>query len=832
MKPRALALLALLLFTLRPAAAQWASLGNMPAPKRQGDSLVFHNAQGTAAVSVITDDIVRVRFAPARSLGRDHSYAVVNPRPGEARASFSIKKDRSEIATRSLRVTIRHAPFRISFADPAGNSLDEDDPARGTAFSGSAVRVWKRLRDEEHVYGFGEKTGGLDKRGNKLGGVSYAMWNSDTFAYGMGTDPLYADIPFFLVLRPGGATHGIFLDNTFRASFDVGHETQGLLAFGAEAGELNYYFIQGPHPKQVIERYTSLTGRMPLPPLWALGYHQCRYSYFPESRVRFIAQNFRERHIPADAIWLDIHYMDGYKPFTWDRQRFPDPPRLLADLEAEGFKVVTIVDPHPKKERGYAPYDTGMAGSHFVKKPDGSVLEADVWPSQAEKDPGPSVFPDFSRPATRDWWGGLYAPLLDAGVDGIWNDMDEPALFTQPTGTMPLDARHDNEGKPTDHREIHNVYGLLMTRSTFEGLQRLRPDQRPFVLTRATYAGGQRYAAQWPGDNISTWEHLRGSIPMLLGMGLSGLPFTGVDIGGFVGAPTPELYTRWLQAGIFYPFMRTHTAINTPDQEPWSFGARNEEINRRAIELRYELLPTIYSVMHEASETGLPALRPLVLEYPEDSGVYDLDDEFLFGSDLLAAPVLIESATRQWIYLPKGDWYDFWTGRKQAGGSWTPVPVTLETIPIFVKAGAFVFRQPVVQSTGEMPGQPLRVTVYPADRSERWLYEDDGKTLAYQHGVYLKRRFVQTRSAGTATVEIGPPEGSWRPKDRDLILQIRWDGEPGSVSLERNGAPAPLPRRTLEELQKKAGGWAFDPEGWIVVKQPDPWEGARVTVSP
>lgn len=828
-RARPLALAFLLLVTLRPALAQWASLGNMPAPRRAGDSLLFRNAQGSVAMTVVTDDIVRVRFAPIQAFGRDHSYAVMDPKPEEARATFTVGKERSEIATRSLKITIRQRPFRIAFADAAGASLDEDDPAKGIAVSGSTVRVWKRLQDDEHVYGFGEKTGGLDKRGNKLGGASLAMWNSDTFAYGMSTDPLYASVPFFLVLR-AGAVHGIFLDNTFRTSFDVGHESQGLLSFGADGGELNYYFIQGPEPKKVIERYTALTGRMPLPPLWALGYHQCRYSYFPESKVRFIAESFRQRHIPADVLWLDIHYQDGYKPFTWDRERFPNPPRLLADLENQGFKVVTIVDPHPKKEPGYAPYDSGLAGDHFVKRPDGKVFEADAWPSQAEKNPGPSVFPDFSRAATRDWWGALYKPLLDAGVDGIWNDMNEPALFVQPAGTMPLDVRHDNEGQPTDHREIHNVYGLLMSRSTWEGLHRLRPDERPFVLTRATYAGGQRWAAQWPGDNVSTWEHLQGSIPMLLGMGLSGLPFVGVDIGGFAGAPTPELYTRWLQAGVFFPFMRTHTAFGTPDQEPWSFGTRHEDINRRAIEQRYEFLPEIYNVMKEAADTGLPALRPLVLEYPLDSNVYGLDDEVLFGSDLLVAPVLSEGALARGVYLPAGDWYDFWTGKKQKGGDWTDVPVTLERIPIFVRAGSFVFRQPVVQNTGEMPGQPLKVSVYPADRSERWLYEDDGRTLAYQRGVYLKRRFSQTREGQTATIDIGPPDGTYRPAARSLILQIRWDGEPKQVTRGSSPVSSPLARHTLAELDKETEGWAIDPDGWIVVKQPDRFEPARLTI--
>ena len=328
-----------------------------------------------------------------------------------------------------------------------------------------------------------------------------------------------------------------------------------------------------------------------------------------------------------------------------------------------------ILDAHPKKQAGTTVYDEGIAGGHFVRNPDGSVYEGAVWPSQAEKNPGPSVFPDFSRPATREWWGGLYRFFTDLGVAGIWNDMNEPAVFAPPSATMPLDVRHDNEGEPTDHREIHNVYGQLLTRSTFEGLSRLRPRERPFVLTRATFAGGQRYAAVWPGDNVSDWPAMSQGLAVLMGLGLSGFPFVGTDIGGFAEAPSAELFTRWLQLGVFQPFMRTHTTFGTPDQEPWSYGTRHEAVNRRAIELRYELLPHIYQVMKEASETGLPALRPMFLEYPEDGETYGMQEQLMFGRDLLVAPVLREGATEREVYLPAGEWYDYWTGRPVGGGA-------------------------------------------------------------------------------------------------------------------------------------------------------------------
>jgi len=809
-----------------PVFAGWASIGAMPAPQREGNALVFRSAQGIVSVSALSPDVVRVRFSPTPAFGRDHSYAVVKTDLGDPGATFDVGAAQSTLTTSSLKVTVRHDPFRIAFATAAGESLDEDDPERGMSWTGTQVKVSKRLREDEHVYGLGEKTGRLDKRGRNLGGYSYTMWNSDTFAYGDDTDPIYVAVPFFMVLR-AGRTHGIFFDNTFRSQFDVGHEKQELLSFGAEGGELNYYFIYGPAPKQVVQRYTELTGRMPLPPLWALGFHQCRYSYYPEAKVRDIAKNFRTREIPADVIWLDIHYLDNYKPFTWDKERFPDPGKLIADLRKDGFRTVTIVDPHPKKEVGYEPYDTGKAGDYFVKNPDGTDYVAPVWPSNAEKNPGPSVFPDFTKPAARTWWGGLYKkPYLDLGVAGIWNDMNEPAVFIDPIHTMPPQVRHDNEGQPTDHREVHNVYGMLMSRATYEGLLRLRPNERPFILSRASFAGGQRYAALWPGDNTSDWNHLRATIPMFGGMGLSGLAFVGSDIGGFADAPTPELFTRWLQLGVFYPFMRVHSAFGTPDQEPWSYGERYEAVNKRAIELRYELLPHIYNVMQQASVTGIPAFRPLLLEYPEDPATYERDDEFLFGSDLLVAPVLREPATEREVYLPAGDWYDFWNNKKYEGGKGMKVPLTLEKIPVFVKAGAFVFRQPVVQHTGQMPGMPLVVDVYPAARSEASLYEDDGLSLDYTRGKSSRRAFRQTREDGRCVIDIGAADGPYRPAARDLVLRVRFDSSPKTVRLGDQVLTA-----TTTDMPGGAG-YSYAPLGVVNIRLPDTFGAIQLVIEP
>ena len=812
------------------AAEGWTTLGAMPAPAWDGHTLLFHSGQGTLAITSLSDDVVRVRFTTKQAFGRDHSYAVVNRDLGSPTVKADINSDAGTLTTASLKVTVQYSPLRISFANAAGQIIDSDDPSRGISFAGTEFRIAKNLQDDEHVYGLGEKTGSLDKRGWKLGGYNYVMWNSDTPAYDSSTDPLYVSVPFFMIVRQGQA-HGIFLDNTWRTFFDIGREQPDLLTFGADGGDIDYYFINGPDPKKVIERYTGLTGRMPLPPLWSLGYNQCRWSYYPEARVRLLADTFRVKNVPADGLWLDIHYMDGYKPFTWDHQRFPNPKKMISHLRAQGFHLVTILDGHPPALKGYAPYDSGIAGDNFVKWPDGKVYEGPVWPSQAEKNPAPSVFPDFSRPATREWWGSLYKSLLDVGVAGIWNDMDEPSVFNTANGTMPMDVIFDNDGQPTTHRELHNTFGQLMSRSTFEGLSRLRPNERAFVLTRSSFAGGQRYAAVWTGDATADWSSLRQSVSMLLGLGISGFPYVGSDIGGFVRMPSAELCTRWLQVGVFNPFMRMHTEISTPDKEPWSFGWRYEEVNKRAIELRYELLPYIYNVMQQASETGVPALRPLFLDFPDKEYTSTIEDEFLFGSDLLVAPVLWEGVETRSVYLPPGDWYDYWSGKRYSGDTTIQVPVTIDSIPMYVRAGGFIFRQPVVQYTGQMPGNPLHVLIAPAAESGSSLYEDDGHTLEYKKGAFMKRRFHQVRDAQSTVVDISAPEGSWRPAKRDLLLQIWTDHEPASVTEQiADGNQSPMQQFSPSDLAGKPSGWSYA-DGLLTIKDNDRFEAAHFTAS-
>jgi alpha-glucosidase len=499
---------------------------------------------------------------------------------------------------------------------------------------------------------------------------------------------------------------------------------------------------------------------------------------------------------------------------------------MLADLAGQGFHVITILDPHPTQERGYRIYDEGLTGDHFVKDARGQVFAGPVWPSQATQHGGDSVFPDFTRPATREWWGRYYKAFTDLGVAGIWNDMNEPSVWGKPGNTMPSDLRHDNEGEPTDHAAVHNVYGMQFSRATFEGLARAQPQRRPFVLTRASFAGGQRYAAVWTGDNTADWASLRQSLPMLMNLGVSGFPFVAADVGGFVGVPSGELFSRWLQAAVFSPFLRAHTEINTPDQEPWSYGDNYEAINRRTIELRYRLLPTIYSVMEEASRTGVPALRPLLLEFPHDAESATREDEYLFGADLLVAPVLQEAANEREVYLPPGDWYAFGSGIRVSGGK-LRVAVTPESLPLYVRGGAFVFLQPVVQHTGEMAGQPLTVEIYPAASSQGTLYEDDGATLAYRRGEYARRTFRQQRADGAIMIDVSAPEGRWRSPPRALLFAL--PGTSKAMRVDLDGQP--LPRRDDATFEHNNSGWIIR-DGMLLVKLRDRADSISLTVTP
>jgi alpha-glucosidase len=771
--------------------------------------VTIRTAAGALSISAVNDYVFRVRASHDGTFAKDFSWAVV-PGANAPTGTLTVADTGSTVTanTPAVHVRIGKTPLSVAFLDASDQVISEDDPRHPMSLTAEGFRVDKRMPQDEHYYGLGDKGGPLDRRNR-----AFVDWNTDAYGWEESTDPLYKSIPFFLGLR-GGKAYGVFVDSTWRTSFDFGVGARDAYSFSSEGGEPDYYFIAGPQPKQVIERYAALTGKTPLPPLWALGFQQCRYSYFPQARVREIAQTLRKRKIPADVLYLDIDYQKNNRPFSVDRDRFPDFEKLIAELGQEGFRVITITDLHIAKlpGAGYRPYDEGAAGDHFVKSPDGSVYVADVWP-------GESVFPDFTWAPARAWWGTLYRDFVSAGVAGFWNDMNEPTVFKTPTKTMPLDLVHRvDSGGTASHREVHNVYGMQNSRATYEGLLALQGNRRPFVLTRATYAGGQRFAASWTGDNTSTWNHYRMSLTTLLSLGISGLPMVGDDIGGFRGSPEPDLLTRWFELGAFNPIFRDHANKGTPDQEPWVHGPEHEAIRKRYIEARYRLLPYIYTIAEEAARTGIPLMRPAWLEEPEASAAgSSLEDRlFFFGPDLLVQPKLDETVAPVQVIVP-GGFYDYWTGKRLAGPTTQDVRPLLGDLPVLVRGGAIIPHEPLVQSTAEVPKGPLELRVYSGPDCRGSLYMDDGVTLDYQKGAFLRLAASCKESPEAMTVTTEAAQGTYKP----------WFA---SIAFSVYGVRAAPKQVTVDG--KPAGHFTYDAAKKIVtVEAPFARGGQTVTVS-
>ena len=591
----------------------------------------MNNGTATIRVTALTDSILRVRATPGRTFPEDASWAV----PTLARSTrVAVQPLAGGFETAAVVVAIDPKSLALTVSDRQGRTIHRRHEPMRSGLTAKASRCARRCRRASNYYGLGDKTGPFDRRG-----ASYVNWNTDAWGFDRGTDPIYKSIPFYIATGGDGGAYGLFLDNTWRSCVRFRPSRRRTRSqIGADGGPIDYYVIAGPTVADVVRRYTDLTGKAPLPPRWALGFQQSRYSYMSETEVREIAKRLRSDRIPTDVIWLDIDFQDRNRPFTTNTQDLPRPERPRPRCRKQGFKLVTITDLHVAHapNQGYAPYDSGVAGDHFLKNPDGSIYVAPVWP-------GPSVFPDFTRKASRDWWGSLYKTFVDDGIAGFWNDMNEPAIFETPTKTMPLDTVHRIEGddfapRTATHAEVHNVYGMENSRATYEGLLKLRPNVRPFVMTRATYAGGQRYAVTWTGDNSSTWDHLKLAVQQMLNLGLSGFSWSGADVAGFIGGASPELMTRWYEIAAFTPIFRSHAAKDAPRAEPWVDGPEHLAIRRRFIEERYRLLPYLYAVAEQNSRTGDPIMRPIFYDYPEmTKAPCDQSMAFTVGRDLLVA---------------------------------------------------------------------------------------------------------------------------------------------------------------------------------------------------
>lgn len=590
-------------------------------------------------------------------------------------------------------------------------------------------------------YGLGEKTGGLTKNGR-----TYKMWNTDAYGYHPKTDPLYESIPFFISAHDSAFT-GLFLNNSYETFFDMAKSDPESAVIGAAGGDVDLFIFTGDNPADIVGGYTFLTGTHILPPLWAIGYQQCKFSYYPDSKVLEVADSFRKKNIPADVIYLDIDFMEKYQIFTHSKTNFPDPAGLIKKLHNSGFKVITMINPGVKADEKNDIYRVGREKGFFLKTPDGKESKGPVWP-------GVCVFPDFSRQDVVEWWGPLYKELVSFGIDGFWNDMNEPAVFNK-TKTIALDTIHYDNGKKTGHLKNHNTYGLYMIKATYDGLEKLKPGNRNFILSRAGFAGVQRYGAVWTGDNTANWDHLRMNVTMNLNMGISGIAFNGADIGGYTGMPSGELYTRWMAVGSLFPLFRGHSERGNPDKEPWALGEQVEKDVRKIIELRYKLIRYLYDAMRKTSETGTPVTRPLFYDFPNDEKVLKIEDEFMFGDSILAAPVVTSGVVKRTVYLPSGtDWYDFYNGRKYKGGQTIEVDAPLDTIPLFVRDGGIIPISDVVQFIDAKNPAPVEIAVYGTKPGEYRLFDDDGETTGYKNGIFTERIFSVAQENGALSLKV------------------------------------------------------------------------------
>lgn len=603
------------------------------------------------------------------------------------------------------------------------------------------VEVVKSLAPDAVVYGLGDKTGFLNKRH-----YAYENWNSDDPSpHCDNFQSLYKSINFFMVYSENGCL-GILTDNSYRTRFDFGKEQEDYYFWSHAGGALDYYMIPGKNPKEVLKRYLALTGKSSLQQKWVYGFHQSRWSYFTEREVLDTVNTMRKNKLPLDAIHMDIDYMEGFRVFTFDHNRFPNPKGLTEKLAAQNVKPVTIIDPGVKIDSGYFVYDEGIEQGHFAKNPDGTVYEGEVWP-------GPAVFPDFTQEKTRRWWGDKLKTMTDVGIRGIWNDMNEPANFT---GQLPDDVRFSTGS----HDEIHNVYGHLMAEATYDGLRKA-DNRRPFVLTRACCAGSQRFCSGWTGDNHSLWAHMQLSLTQMMNLGLSGMYMVGSDVGGFGSDITPELLIRWFQLGAISPFFRDHYAKGTRNQEPYAFDRATMDACREALNLRYHLLPYLYDLAHE----DMPILRPLVLEFPEDPMCRELTDQCMLGDRLLAAPVMTPGVAARAVYLPKGVWFDYYTGKRYSGGRYVLAEAPLDRMPLFARGGAVI---PVSVGKPQSVEDIREVVLEVFPGNGRFVhYMDDGETMAYLDG---ELRALQVSVRGRRTQQKIIAAGYPGPES----LRIQW----------------------------------------------------------
>ncbi len=766
-----------------PESMRWLSSATPMNENLQLAFAQFTISQGILTLALPDRDIAKIAVQPFPDKRR-HTWSI-DPaflQTPEPQVTHIVGSRRYELSSGNTKIRLALANAAVSVAQDDAVILQSPETGAFSINADGSLSWHILLEEADAVFGSGQRTGPLNQRGKKR-----LLWSADAEPdHSERTDPMHQIASWVMIVR-NGKTFGIFFDSPWQATLDIGATNPDVLTYTTAGTDITAYVCGGPSPAAALAQYTRITGRPPLFPRWSLGNQQSRWSYMNAAELEEIAARFRAERIPCDALYLDIDYMRGFRDFTWDEQSFPDFQNMLQRLNDTGFHVVTIIDPGIKVDPDFSAFQEGTKYNYFVKNSDGTDFTGWVWP-------GLSVWTDFSQSAARRWWSNLHKPLLAAGVSGIWDDMNEPsqAGMYAPSEvqlsygqSLPNDAVCNNDDDPIPFAEFHNAYGLAMTQSTYDAFTMQRPNTRPFVLSRSAASGSQRYAAVWNGDNSSIWEHIGMGITMNIGLGLSGFAFTGFDIGGFNKFAEPEMLVRFTQAGVCMPFCRNHASKFSRKQEPWAFGEPYTSMIRRAIEFRYSLLPLYVSLLKQSHDTGAPLIRPIWWNEPENKELFAVDDEFLIGESILAAPVTKRGAAIRSVVFPAGEWFDLATNEVYIGNSVIEYPVTLDTLPIFIKAGSIIPFAPAIQHTGAIYTEPLEFRIFISDaapQAQLQLWDDTDAADISVPETYAEYTIEAQAVSGAAAVAMQQTRGLMNLRYPGVHYKVVRPGKAGAYS--------------------------------------------------
>lgn len=808
------------------------TLGNCTSYLTNNNKVIF-NCENNAKVLLqfCSGQVIKVWISTDGNFKRNNqSFAVINEDLGWL-GNVNVKEETTayEIFTEQLRIRINKSPFKLQVFDKYQKLLFGDYDEKGFVNKNNHIASYKTVRSDEQFFGLGEKAGTLNRRGK-----SYKMWNSDQPCYGVNEDPIYKSIPFFMSTNH----YGIFFDNTYKTEFKFGSESNDYYSFEAPGGEMIYYFMYGNDYKQIIQNYIALAGKPTMPPKWALGFSQCRGNYTEESQAKEIAAEFRKRKIPCDIIYQDIGWVEGLQDFDWKKNNYQNPKDMVKELGDQGFKMILSQDP-VISQANKKQWDEANSKSYFTIDARTGKSYDMPWPWG-----GNCGVVDFTKPEVADWWGNYQQKPLNDGVRGFWTDMGEPA-WSNEDATDRLNMKH----YLGMHDEIHNVYGFTWDKVVTEQFYKHNPNKRIFQMTRAAYAGLQRYTFGWSGDSgngnnvLEGWKQMANQIPVGLSAGMGLIPFWTCDISGYCGDikdydAMAELYVRWLQFGVFNPLSRAHHEGGNA-VEPWKFGIEAENINRKSIELKYKLFPYIYTYAREAHDTGLPLMRALFLEYPNDKETFKLNGQFLFGKELLVAPVVEQGAITKEIYLPEGEWIDFNNGKtKYKGEQWITVDAPLNTIPVFVKKGSIIPQMPIMQYIHEKKTYPITFEIFPSNLNKEasfTLYEDDGESRDYERDVYCKTKITSKTASEEILITIAEREskGFDPVGSRNFVLKIHASNKPKDLFIGgekiKSIKPDVIDKNIETDFAKMNWSWN-EAENIITAKVPDSGKNTVITI--